>query len=153
MSRPEIVSRCGSCGTVVDRARRSTPAIGRPITKCPKCGAWVERSSFNEWDLFSPPEKMRHVGEKGALLVGLGIAPALLYAVAALVRRGAYDPLVLAALVGVGLLLAIGGLSARVGRDIRRSRSRMADPIYRAQLVEFGMTARHASGSAQKEPS
>ncbi len=136
-----IELRCTSCDGVLSRVRQARVVIGSPFQECPRCGAFVPRESFSEWDVLGTSAKARYLAEGLALFLALGALPGLIYLLAALVQGKEYDWRVLVGLLVAGSLL-VGALPV-IGlvRTVKRSRQRLADPMYRAKLVEFGRRA------------
>ena len=90
----------------------------------------------------APAARLSYVGTKATFALALGLLPALLFglysiATGADAGRGALLGLALG-----GTLLSLGLRLALLAGDIRRSRIRMSDPMYRAKLVRFEMRAR-----------
>jgi hypothetical protein len=111
--------------------------VGSPFRECPRCRAPVSRPSTNEWTLLGPGEKAYWLADRFAKYLALGLLPALAYWAFA-VRAGKGQPRILLVLLAGGPIFGLGfGLSSAL-HDIRRSRARMADPMYRARLMEFG---------------
>jgi len=112
-------------------------SVGSPFQECSKCRTQVSRPSTNEWALLGSGEKTYWLCDRIAPFLLLGLAPALAYW-ALVIRDGTGDTRVLIALLSGGpLLLLFFPLSGAL-HAIRRSRARMADPMYRARLIEFG---------------
>ena len=119
------------------RCRRFRWTVGRPFEECPKCRTLVGRPSSHEWDLLGPGGKVSWIADLSTPFLVVGLVPALAYWVLVF-RDGRGDLGVLVTLLCAGLtILALLPLS-RALRAIRRSRARMADPMYRARLLEFG---------------
>lgn len=132
--------RCPGCGEVLPQSRRVRATVGPPFEECSKCHALVSRPFTNEWDLLGPGRKALCIVDRVAPFVVLGLVPGLAYWAFAF-REGRDDPNLLLALLCAGpVLVALLPLSAAL-RAIRRSRARMADPMYRARLIEFGRRA------------
>ena len=131
---------CPSCSGLVARVRRARLTIGRPFEECPKCRTLVNRPATHEWDLLGAGRKAYWVADRLARYLAYGLVPALAYW-AVFFRDGAGDKRILLGLLGAGVVLVVlFPLSASLNA-IRRSRSRMSDPMYRARLIEF---MRHA---------
>ena len=127
--------RCPACAVPVGRVRRRL-TVGSPFEECPKCRALVGRPSTKEWDLLRAGEKLGWFVDRAAPFLVLGIAPGLAYPWLVSPEEHA-DPWILIALLCAGPLLLGSIALSGTQRIIRRSRSRMADPMYRARLVEF----------------
>jgi hypothetical protein len=128
--------RCPSCVTVIGRFRRARLAVGQPFEACPKCRTYVTRPATNEWDLLGPGEKLYWLVEQGAPFLAFGLLPALAYWTVTS-RAGSGDLRLLLALLVAGPVLVLFFPLAGALHTIRRSRARMADPMYRARMVEF----------------
>jgi hypothetical protein len=116
---------CPLCGSA-DAAPARRLRIGRAFEECWRCGRRVERPGVTEWD-FHPRGARRRI-----VLGHLGVA---LTTPRAWTARDA------------GLALAAGWLAvgiweaARLLGEVQRSRRRVSvDPMYRARLVELGIT-------------
>jgi predicted RNA-binding Zn-ribbon protein involved in translation (DUF1610 family) len=137
-----VANNCTSCGSGIDPAPRKA-TIGEPLGQCPSCGRIVLRQGVHEWGLVRAVEKAGFVANHLiiALAVGLG-APAVGWAVARGVDRpwGAWDAMLCAA---AGLALGALWQGLRLSRTIRRSQSRMSDPMYVAKLIEHQLAAKH----------
>lgn len=131
---------CPSCEQVLGRVRPRL-AVGRPFEECPKCRTLVERPASKEWDLLGPGEKLYWLVDRSLPFLAIGLVPGLAYWALAF-REGSGDLRVLVALLAAGpLLVALFPLPSATSA-IRRSRRRMADPMYRARLVEFERRSR-----------
>lgn len=131
---------CPSCSQVLGRFRARL-AVGRPFEECPKCRTLVGRPSSKEWDLLGPGEKLYWLVDRSMPFLVFGLVPGLVYWALAF-REGQGDLRVLVALLSAGpLLVALFPLPGATS-EIRRSRRRMADPMYRARLVEFERRSR-----------
>ncbi len=131
---------CPRCSQVLGRSRRARIDVGRPFEECPRCRVFVERPRCTEWDLLGAGEKAAFLADRLAPFLVLGLVPALAgYALG--LRSGAPDlRLVLGLFLG-GLFVLGFFPVANVLHTVRRSRSRMSDPMYRARLVEYGRKA------------
>jgi hypothetical protein len=125
--------RCPECGVVLGRLPRR-PAIGRVFEECPRCRTLVRRPTVQEWDLLQSREKLWWMIDRVVPPLVLGLVPA--GACWATKREGDGRALLLLAVAG----LVVGSVAAlaRVRGAVRRSRRRMADPMYRARLIELG---------------
>lgn len=128
--------RCPTCVEVFARIRTVRLAVGRPFEECPKCRTPVGRPSTNEWDLLGPGEKLFWLAARSALSIVIGLVPALAYGTLAY-EGGAGDLRILLALALAGPALVLFFPLSGALHAIRRSRARMADPMYRARMVEF----------------
>jgi len=127
---------CSGCSEVAARFRRVRLAIGRPFEECPKCRTLVGRPATNEWDLLRPVEKASWLASRVVPFLLAGFLPGAAYWAFAF-RSGGGDRLTLLVLLcAVPTLLVLFSLTGGV-RAIRRSRTRMADPMYRARLIQF----------------
>ncbi|HEX6885998.1 MAG TPA: hypothetical protein VF530_21670 [Planctomycetota bacterium] len=131
--------RCPGCAHVLSVPRART-AVGRPFEDCPRCRAPVERPGASEWDLLGSGRRWLWVLDRIAPFLVLGLLPGVAYAWF-VQRPGQGEPYVLGALLAGGPLLAATWPVWRVRVAIRRSRARMADPMYRARLIELGRRA------------
>jgi hypothetical protein len=132
--------QCPSCETVLGRTARVHVSVGRPFEECPRCRALAARPATNEWDLLGPGEKAYWLADRVAPFFVLGLVPALGYWMFAF-REGSGELPMLVALLCAGPILA-GMLPLSTAlQSIRRSRGRMADPMYRARLIEFSRRA------------
>jgi hypothetical protein len=127
---------CPACRTRRSGGRRAA-TVGRPFDECSSCGSFVTRDGFNEWDLMSAAARTRCLFGVAvtALLVGVAVA-----IVATLLSRAldrALEPAAVIGILAVGVGLAGAWLTSRLSQAVRRSRSRMSDPMYRARLVEY----------------
>ena len=140
---------CPHCAAPL-AARGIGPAIDRPFDRCAGCGAYVARSEANEWDLLRMRAKVGHVARHVRRALILGTPPVLVYAIFALVASGGWKPIELVLWLAAGWFLAGSWEGSRLATSIQRSRRRMGDPMYLAQLIEFQLAAvkRHASASA-----
>jgi hypothetical protein len=128
--------RCPTCVAVLARIRRARLSVGRPFEECPKCRSYVSRPSTKEWDLLGPLEKAYWLADRVAPYLLVGLVPALAYWALAF-RSGDGELRVLLGLLALGpILVAFFPLPGAL-QAIRRSRARMADPMYRARLVDF----------------
>jgi len=128
--------RCPACSQVLGRFRRARLAVGCPFLECPRCHAYAERPATNEWALLGPGERAFWLADRLAPFLVVGLVPALAYW-ALVLRDGRGDPRTWIALLCAGpFLVACLPLSSALG-IIRRSRTRMGDPMYRARLIEF----------------
>lgn len=136
-----VEHRCASCGTLAGTARRRRPGVGAPFCVCPQCGAYVQRRPYDEWALMGARARLEllagGIGSAGAL----GLLPALGYALLCIARGRPAPPEELAIGAAAGFLVAVSVWGARFAAALRRSRRRMADPMYQARLVEFGMAS------------
>lgn len=98
--------------------------------------------------MLDPPTKVQYVG-RGMIWILTGTIPGLLFALVATVLQRSYDFLSFLVVVGVGALLSGGTWAALLSQEIRRSRRRMGDPMYRAKLVDFGTRASRQAPSSQ----
>ena len=130
---------CPKCEAELADALKTRPAIGKPFDVCSTCGGDIVRIRFNEWDLMGSFVKARIVSGVVYRSLLLGIAPAALYSVNAVVRGAGTDLQTLLALLIGGLLLSCGWWVSRFSKEVRRSRRRMGDPMYRARLMKFEM--------------
>lgn len=73
-----------------------------------------------------------------------GMIPGLLYALGSILLDRPFAKLWFLVAVGAGALLAAGTFGSSLSKEIRRSRRRMGDPMYRAKLVEYGTQARRS---------
>lgn len=138
--------RCPDCAQVLARVRRARLTVGRPFEECAKCRTLVSRPATNEWDLLGAAGKTAWIVDRMAPLFVLGLVPAGAYWALG-PRDGAEGTRTLLVLLCAGPAL-MGGLALSLARRaIRRSRARMADPMYRARLVEFGRRAPSAARS------
>ncbi len=129
--------RCASCGALVGHVPDVRVAIGSPFQDCPGCGALVSRAPMNEWDFLAVGARARYGFERAAWSLALALLPALLYLVGARLLGRATDPWILGAALALGLF-GLGIHPALQGmRSVRRSRRRLADPMYRAKLMQF----------------
>lgn len=128
--------RCPECHALLGSTTRRKLSIGTPFIEC-ACGAYAARPPFSEWDMLQPPMKLNFLG-RGLVWFLSGMIPGLLYALGSVFLGKSYLMLAFLIAVGVGALLASGTWFALASLDIRRSRRRMGDPMYRAKLVEFG---------------
>lgn len=136
-SMPRLELRCPTCSLVLARLRRVRTSVGRPFEECQKCRTFVARPATNEWPLMGPFRKVLWLVDRVLPFVVLGLTPGTAYWVL-LSSRGNGDRQVLLALaIGVPVVLALSAFWV-ARHTIRRSRARMADPMYRARLVEFG---------------
>jgi hypothetical protein len=90
--------------------------------------------------MLAPPTKVNFLG-RGVVWLLSGMIPGLLYALGSILFDQPYSMLAFLIAIGVGALLAGGAWLANTAQEIRRSRRRMGDPMYRAKLVEFGTQA------------
>jgi hypothetical protein len=137
---------CPTCDQPAGRAPRGRVSVDRPFEECPHCRAVVTRPGAGEWDLLAAPRRIEWLAERLLLPVAIGGLPGLaLFAWPPPDGQGWLQrPLVVLALgLGTGLLAGI----LRVQAPIRRSRSRMGDPMYRARLVAF---ERQALGTPER---
>ncbi len=144
---PPIEHRCRGCGTLVASSRRTRPAIGPPFAPCPRCGGFVARPPFQEWVLLGALGRMRCLGLPAGIALVTGLIPALGYAGVGLALPHGRDPVWLLIVAGVGLCVSVAIWLASLSRDVRRSQRRMADPMYRAKLVEFELATQGARRS------
>ncbi len=138
---PIVEHRCQACGTLVAESRRTRPAIGPPFKSCPGCGGIVPRPPYQEWVFLGAVERLTCVGLPAGIAIALGLLPALVYGAVGLALPRGRDPVWLLLVAVAGLVVALAIWSTRLTRDVRRSRRRMADPMYRAKLVEFEIAA------------
>jgi hypothetical protein len=143
---PALELRCPHCAEVLGLCRRLRVTVGRPFEECPKCRAFVGRPSTNEWDLLGPGGKILWFAELLAPFLALGLVPALAYWALAF-RDGSGDQRILVALLCASPAVILMLPLAHALRAIRRSRARMADPMYRARLIEFGRRTTSAGPS------
>lgn len=136
--------RCLACGRAAPAAARARPAIGVPFEACPACAGFVPRPSLHEWELMGPATRLACLAPQLALVLALGLLPALAVAGATLASGGARDPLALLWAAGLGLAFVLGLWLARVASDVRRSRRRLNDPMYRAKLAKFELASQAA---------
>lgn len=147
-SQHPVEHRCPACDVVVGTARRDRPAIGRPFAECPRCGGFVSRAPYEEWALMKPGTRLAFVASKGTFALALGLLPAL--ALGLFAAFGGGESIERMTLVAVAVLGAVASAVVRfalLSREVRRSQSRMADPMYRAKLAEFGMRTSGAGGA------
>jgi len=126
------------------------PAVGPPFETCGACGSTVARPGSNEWDLLAPGARLSLVGGRLVRAALVGIAPALVLGALGLVSgSAALDRGDLGLLGGGGVLLAAVLVAVRTQGEIQRSRRRMVDPMYRAELVKHEIaTGRNGAPSA-----
>lgn len=134
---PAIELRCPDCAEVLALCSRLRSTVGRPFEECPKCRAFVGRPSTNEWDLLKSGGRALWIAELVAPFLALGLVPALAYWALAF-RDGKGNLSILVALLFAGPAVVLVMPLSHALRAIRRSRARMADPMYRARLIEFG---------------
>lgn len=120
--------------------------MGPPYLQCPSCGGYVARPPFDEWAMMGPATRAGLLLNGGALFVALGLVPAVAYGLLVIASGGSSDLLALLVVAGAGLALSLGGWALRTSAVVRSSNRRMADPMYRARLIEF------ARASAAGEP-
>lgn len=142
-----IEHRCLACGHLAARSRARL-AIGAPFERCSACGGFVVRPLHDEWGLMSPRARLAFLAPGAARALALGLAPALVWGLFVLARGGERDPLALLLLAALGAGVALGVWLGRVASAVRRSRRRLADPMLRARLVEFGLASRGAAAPA-----
>jgi hypothetical protein len=128
--------RCAACDASIGHVPAARVAIGSPFQECASCGALVSRAPVNEWDFLDPGSRARYGLEHAVRALTAAALPALLYVGFARFtgREVLVWGLVTAALFGV--LLAIP-FAAHVVASVRRSRRRLADPMYLAKLMAF----------------
>jgi hypothetical protein len=145
-SRGDEPEPCSLCGAARDtQAGRATaaprPRIGRAFQECWRCGRRIARPGITEWD-FHPPAARRRIvlGRAGFALLG-GPVVLLAYVGVTLTTTRAWSSPEAGIALGAGWL-AIGiWESARLFGEIHRSRLRVVhDPMYRARLIEQGIT-------------
>ncbi len=152
--KPQYVEhRCPQCQTVVGRSRVTRTPIGKPFVVCWTCEAFVPCGPFNEWGFLDPPTKLRYLATVGLQAFVFGVIPGLLYGVGDVVLRGDYDMRIFLIVLGAGLLVIAGLRFLEFSWHVRRSQRRVADPMYRAKLVEFGIGARADEGTSSPNPS
>lgn len=136
-----VEHRCATCGNLAGTAPRRRASVGIPFCVCARCGAYVTREPYDEWALMRPGKKLELLGGGLAFSGALGLLPALGYACYSMLRGASFRADVLALLAGSGFALAVAVWGVRLARLVRRSRRRMSDPMYQAQLVEFSMAS------------
>ena len=87
--------------------------------------------------MLDPPTKLNFLG-RGLIWFLSGMIPGLLYALVAVLLGRSYLMLGFLVAVSAGGVVAGGLWLTLASGDIRRSRRRMGDPMYRAKLMEFG---------------
>jgi len=132
--------RCPACHALLGSTTRRAVTIGAPFVEC-GCGTYAPRPPFSEWDMLDSRAKVNVLG-RGAVWLLSGMIPGLLYALGSILLDRSYSILGFLGAVGAGALLATAAWSTRLLGEIRRSRRRMGDPMYRAKLVEFGTQSR-----------
>lgn len=141
--RAEAHPLCARCG-----ARVVTPAahprIEKPFAQCGECGTFVARAGAQEWDLLPASTRLGWLARIGAWALLGALLAALALLGSARARGARPSPREAALWLALGAAGA-GALSAsRLARAIRRSRRRLADPMYRAKLIEFELAAERA---------
>jgi hypothetical protein len=131
--------RCSNCGWVAGRTTRKRAAIGRSFEECSSCGTFVPRTPFDEWALMGTRTRLGVLCADGAIVLALGLTPAALAGVGALLSERAAQPRTLLILAGAGLVLSLGAWMGRMSHTLNRSRRRMSDPWYRAKLAQFAI--------------
>jgi len=144
VSSRTLEHRCPECHAVVGRSRRTRTPIGKPFVVCSTCDTFVPCAPFNEWDFLDGNTKARLLMTVGLQVLVFGVIPGLVYGVGEVLLRGDYDLRILLVVLAVGLLGVGLVRGAAFSAQVGRSRRRVADPMYRAKLVEFG----RADGSA-----
>jgi hypothetical protein len=139
--------RCSSCGAVVGGTTRVRPTIGSPFTECTSCGGFAPRPPYDEWAGMSPSVKLGFIGRALTRSLVVGLAPALLYGLFAIVTARGSDRLWLLALAAGGVLIAATVWASLLAQEIRRSSKRLADPMYSAKLVEYGIQTHVPNGT------
>jgi len=114
--------------------------VGSPFQECPKCRSHVSRPATNEWALLGAGQKVYWLGVRILPFALIGLVPALVYWQTTF-RGGDGQLPVLVALLAAGPVLLAYLPLANALHSIRRSRARMADPMYRARLIAFGRQA------------
>ena len=138
VSSRTLEHRCPKCQAVVGRSRITRTPIGKPFVVCSTCDTFVPCEPFNEWDFLDGNAKARLLMVVGLQTLVFGVIPALLYGVADVALRGDYDVRILLLALAAGLLGVALVRGAAFSAQVARSRRRVADPMYRAKLVEFG---------------
>ena len=131
--------RCPGCHALLGSTTHRKLTLGAPFLEC-TCGTFAARPPFCEWDMLEPPGKANFLG-RGVVWLLSGMIPGLLYALGSILLERPYSMLVFLIGVGVGALVAGGVWLASASQEIRRSRRRMRDLMYRAKLVEYGTQA------------
>jgi hypothetical protein len=127
---------CHACGAALGRARAARIRVAPPFEECPRCRALIESPGAREWSVLPPVQRLGWLGSRLAPWATVLALPALAYG--ALGFHG--QPGELRTLLGLSACAALLFLALPVPatlRIIRRSRIRMADPMYCARLVEF----------------
>lgn len=148
MSARTLEHRCPKCRAVVGRSRVTRTPIGKPFVVCSTCDTFVPCEPFNEWDFLDRGAKGRLLMIVGLQILVFGAIPALLYGVADVARRGDYDVRLLLIALAAGLVGVALVRGAAFSAQVARSRRRVADPMYRAKLVEFGRGGNASVGQA-----
>ncbi len=116
-------------------------ALGPPFLECPSCKGFVNHEPFEEWSSMGARKRFTWVGTSLAVAVSLGILPLLACGLADIISRERTSPRTLLFIGGTGLFVALAITYANLHQRIRRSRRRMSDPMYRAKLVKYQMSA------------
>jgi hypothetical protein len=131
---------CPLCGSA-DAAPARRLRIGRAFEECWRCGRRVERPGVTEWDFHPRGARRRIVLGRVAFVLAGGLVVPLAHLGVALTTPRAWTAR------DAGLALAAGWLAvgiweaARLLGEVQRSRRRVSvDPMYRARLVELGIT-------------
>jgi len=136
-----IAGTCTDCGAALGPSPRKG-SIGEPLRQCPSCGNIVLCPGVNEWDLLSASHRARLVAHHALITLAVVLcAPVVGWAAARGVERPwrAWDSILWAA---AGLALGALWQGLRLAGTIRRSQSRMGDPMYVAKLIEHQLAAR-----------
>ena len=137
-----VAGSCASCGAAFGAPPRKG-SVGEPLRQCPSCGRVVLRDGVNEWDLLPVSRRAGLVAHHALIAFAVGrCGPVVGWVVARELGRpwGGWDAM-LAVAVGLALGRAVRQ-GFRLSGTIRRSRSRMADPMYVARLIEHQLAAR-----------
>ncbi len=132
--------RCGKCKKYLEYMGTPYDVIGQPFIICPTCKTVNILSDKNEWELKSGISKAWFFFMMTLMGVDYGFGGGLL--VAYLIAYFAFDqdkPEVqtVSIFAGVGILSMFWYLIRDFKKDIGESRARMADPAYRAMVLEL----------------
>jgi len=136
-----IAGTCTDCGAALGPSPRKG-SIGEPLRQCPSCGKIVLCPGINEWSLLPAGQRARFVAHHALIALAVVLcAPVVGWAAARGVERPwrAWDAILWAA---AGLALGALWQGRRLAGTIRRSQTRMRDPMYLAKLIEHQLAAR-----------
>jgi len=127
---------CSRCGYKIESGVIHYVALGSPILNCPKCNASIKLDHINEWELLSFGGKLYHfvASLKTALVLSV-----LVGFLIALIMKIIHKEIDLITLYIISPIIAFIFIIAMDIRNIRRSKSRMANSDYRKSLENVGL--------------